>query len=370
MNRRRNRAFTLVELLVVITIIGVLMGLLLPAVNAARESSRRATCQNNQHQLSLALLNYESANRSFPGYQNRVGPDSTRNRDNRGNIDIDLTPATWVPMLFPYLDRMDLWAGWENSYPPPLIAPRSVTDNPRNCPPDYSPYVKINLLTCPSSPPASQNPPTSRDVAKDKDPEGNLLGNAPLGYVVNRGQGGLTSGVCLNQNGRASNVGSEFKVSLDYISTHDGATTTLLLAEKATQWNGGADSPWNSGNLGDWYHYNSAKPYNDENDLVDDETTPSNQCSFAFVWYPDNPSRDPTRKGPPFGNKPERVVDRISSRHGGVIIVSFCDGHQHSLLQDVDYTVFQHLCAPYDRGCTDVPADHPLRATVLNEADY
>jgi len=68
-----KRAFTLVELLVVIAIIGVLVGMLLPAVQAARGSARRMSCSSKLHQFGLSLLNYESARRSFPPTDVRTG---------------------------------------------------------------------------------------------------------------------------------------------------------------------------------------------------------------------------------------------------------------------------------------------------------
>ena len=70
MSCRKSRGFTLVELLVVIAIIGILIGMLLPAVQAVREAARRIQCANNQRQIALAVLDFESAHQTFPAGRN------------------------------------------------------------------------------------------------------------------------------------------------------------------------------------------------------------------------------------------------------------------------------------------------------------
>ena len=142
MKNRRNSGFTLVELLVVIAIIGILIGMLLPAVQQVREAARRTTCMNNLRQIALATLNYESAYQRFPKAWN--GSD-----DYNANVDALFTSTTghqWGGMLvavLPFMEQNNVSRYFEE-YKTPDVYWTSADIN------QFAASQKIPTFECPS----------------------------------------------------------------------------------------------------------------------------------------------------------------------------------------------------------------------------
>ena len=139
---RLRPAFTLVELLVVIAIIGILVALLLPAVQAAREAARRMSCSNNSKQLGLALHNYHDTFKVFPANMDGSsnGPNQSGGQWNQFRISM-----SWIVHTLPFIEQGPLFNQFDFTKDPQ----GKFVDNPQNRP---LRQTVIAGLACPSSP--------------------------------------------------------------------------------------------------------------------------------------------------------------------------------------------------------------------------
>ena len=337
---RRNRVgFTLVELLVVITIIGMLMSLLLPAVNSVREAVRCAQCMNNMREVSQALLTYSTAKQKFPGFTgnkmviNQAGGGQTR----------ETFGIPWTVAILPYLERRDITDQWErNNYMPV---------NPTHS--ELAPYLAFYV--CPSDPPDSQTQQLSF-VVNGGNPDSE---NTQIGTV---GKGDLS------EHGLFFNALFPRAPKLGPADVLDGASNTLMVTENIQAEN------WDEERLVERNQTTGAYTPTPLQLSTDTPNGPPNsrgvEYALTFVWHQANAAQPEWRIN---GKKedipqPSRVYDyaRPSSYHPGGVVATFADKRVAFIREDIEYFVYQQLMTTHHLKARNV-----LRTDyVLNSVDY
>lgn len=304
LGRRHNPGFTLVEMLVSIAVIGLLMALLLPAVQMARESARRSQCRNNLKQLSLAVHNHEETFRVYPsdgwGWKWIGDP----NRGTGVN-----QPGGWIYQILPFIERSDLRQIGQGASDPTLRFDLAQLAQ-----------SKLKLARCPSRPSADLCP---RDPLI-------IWVNAELTSTLSRsdyaGNGGdFFPGIAEGPSSLAEGDSSTYswpdmtkvtgvfyqRSAIRQAEITDGTTNTYMLGEKhvaipfyQTYGDNGYDQSIASGDDWDLIRWTADAP------LPDDKTV---------------------------------LPEILGSAHSGGFHMAFCDGSVRTISYSIDSTVHRQL---------------------------
>lgn len=280
----KRHAFTLVELLVVVSIISILMALTLVGVNAAREMARRSQCINNQHQLSLAIQN-------FANETNGVMPALVNTKKG--------TEISWAIALLPRLEEVSTYD--------------KFVDN------GTEPDQRIPLFICPS------------DVDKTTSTYVD-----PLSYVVNAGE--FNSSASGNSDMDCAVFTDRRDTGAVKLDSIISKSNTILLSEnlQAVRWTQADDQRGFGGNQLWAYNSLSSKSGAKEDGGA--------VRLLGFRWADDialRPNYAADTVVGTFGTA------RPSSKHPGIVIATFADGHTESISDDIDMETYLRMCEPH-----------------------
>jgi prepilin-type N-terminal cleavage/methylation domain-containing protein/prepilin-type processing-associated H-X9-DG protein len=314
---RRTSAFTLVELLVVVTIIAILIALLLPAVQAAREAARRLQCTNNLKQLSLGCLQHENVHGFFPtgGWSVAHLGDPERGFG-KGQ------PGGWCYNVLPYIEQEalhDLGKGMKT------VADKNAAQKTRVA-------TAVPAFACPTRRPPLVMPFNSMCIPSFLDNDGNSvtlssdLGRTCSDYAISVGDTQwVWSWTPTDRAVQATCTGVSFYFSeIDMAKVSDGASNTYLLGEK------NIDPDWylTGGGGDDWPMYVGQQ--DDTARCVGWLTVPNDLSSLYAC--------------PPRQDQPGTYFNYcFGGAHMNSLNMSMCDGSVHSIGYEIDPEVHRRL---------------------------
>jgi prepilin-type N-terminal cleavage/methylation domain-containing protein len=323
---KTRHAFTLVELLVVIAIISTLMGLLLPAVQNAREAARRNTCSNNLSQMGKAFVAYDGQKGTLPGWRNRLAGSANGN----GVI------VGWPIAMLPNIERKDVYNSWASGTSTDGSVIRSPTATPNIT--DISPTISIFL--CPTSP---------SDGAGSSTISYGANGGSGTEKIATNGNQPKGDGIFLDTvpaNAESARTYGTARIGLDYISSGDGTSTTILLSERCGA-GVGTQPSWNSASnvntaSSSGTRWDASTGYRNPGSSATKWTTLDGTTPLVFLL----PATSTSQKVINATNTSTGDCEGYrfpSSNHPGGVLAVFADGHTMYIRDNIQVATYCHL---------------------------